>query len=104
MQFAGSIEVQDGTERLRVPVEEVLVVDERVVVAELAEGLVRVAVPEAAEPRVRQAVQGAPEDLVLDAPHVDADAPVERLRAHYHEGLWGQGGHGARVGPLELER
>lgn len=47
----------DGTyraERLRVPVEEVFVVGQRVVVAQLGDGLVSVAVPEPAQPSVRK--------------------------------------------------
>lgn len=47
VQFTGAVKIQDGTERLGVPVEEVLVVDERVIVAKLAERLVGVAVAEA---------------------------------------------------------
>lgn len=104
MELPGAVEIEYRAERLRVTVEEVLVVDERIVVAELAKRLVGVAVAEAAETRVRKAVEGAPEDLVLDATDVYADTSVERLGAHYHEGLRGQRGHGARVGPLKLER
>lgn len=78
MQLSGSVEVEDGAEGFGMSVEKVLVVNERVVVAELAESLVRVAVSESPESCVWQSVQGPPENLVLDAADVDADPAIER--------------------------
>lgn len=59
----------------------------------------RVAVPEPAQPGVRQPFQRAPQDLVLNAAHVDAHAPVERLGPHDHERFWRQRRQGPAVQP-----
>lgn len=81
------------------PVEEVLVVGQRVVVAQLCDGLVRVAVPEPAQPGVRQPLERAPHYLVLDAAHVYAHPAVERLGPHDHERLGRQRRQGPAVQP-----
>lgn len=102
VQLAGAVEVQDRAEAFRVAVEEVLVVRQRVVVAQLHDGLVGGALPQPPEPRVGQPLQGPPEDLVPHAAHVDADAAVQLLRLGYHERLGRRyGGHGSGMCPLQ---
>lgn len=68
-------------------IEEVLVVDEGVIVAEFGNGLVSVAILQAAKTRVGEPLEGTPEDLVLNATDVDRDPPVEGLRPHDHKRL-----------------
>lgn len=45
VELAGAIEIEDRAERLWMPIKEVLVVDQGVIVAELGDRLVGVAVP-----------------------------------------------------------
>lgn len=80
-------------------VEEILVVRQRVVVAQLSDGLVRVAVSQPAQPGVRQPFKRPPQYFVLDAAHVDAHPPVEGLGAHYHKWLGRQRRQGPAVQP-----
>ena len=87
MEFTRPVEVEDGREGARVSVEEVLVVDQWVIVAQFDDGLVTVAVPQTAQSGVRQPLQRPPEDLMTDAAHVDADAAVEGFAPHDHERL-----------------
>lgn len=102
VQLAGAIEVQDGAEALRMSVEEVLVVRQRVVVAQLHDGLVGGALPQPPEPRVGQPLQRPPQDLVPHPAHVDGHAAVDRLRLGYHERLGRRyGGHGSGMCPLQ---
>ena len=62
---ACSVEVEHGVEGARVAVEEVLVVDERVRVAELHDLLVRLGGGEEAEARARVEEQRRPQDLSI---------------------------------------
>lgn len=71
----------------RVSVEEILVVGQRVVVAQLGDCLVGVAVSQPAQPSVWEPLQRPPQYLVLDAAHVYAHPPVECLGPHYYEWL-----------------
>lgn len=61
------------------PVKEILVLAEVVVVAHLQEALVRVAVPELPQARPGQPVQRSPQHFVVEAPHVDFNPPRARL-------------------------
>ena len=56
MELARAEKIQYGAEGARVPVKEVLVVDQRVVVTQLHEGLVGIALTQPPEPRMRQSV------------------------------------------------
>lgn len=60
VQLPGAIEVQDARERARMPVEEVLVFMQAVIVAHLHQRLVRVAVAQLPQPRARESVQSPP--------------------------------------------
>lgn len=53
------------------PIEEILVLVQVVVIAHLQEALVRVTVPELPQAGPGQPVQRSPQDLVVEAPHVD---------------------------------
>lgn len=87
MKFSCPIEIKDGAERFRMAIEKVFVVYKRVVVAKFDDGLVSVAVSKSTKTGVRESVERSPKDFVFYAPNVDDDSAVERLRAHYHEGL-----------------
>ena len=63
VESAGAVVVEYGLEGARVAVEEVLVVDERVRVAELHDLLVRLGGGEEAEARARVEEQRRPQDL-----------------------------------------
>ena len=64
MQFSGSVEVEDGQERLGLSVEEVLhtplLLVETVVIAQLHDGVMRDAPAQLAEPRPRHPCEGRP--------------------------------------------
>lgn len=81
------------------PVEEVLVVGQRVVVTQVGDRLVRVAVAQPAQPSVRQPLERPPQYFVLDATHVYAHTPVERLRPHYNKRLGRQRRQGPAMQP-----
>ena len=89
VELSRPVEVEDGREGPRVPVEEVLVVHEVVVVAQLHEGVVAVALPEAAQSGVRQVFQSPPQNFVLRAADVQDHPTVHRLAAHDHEVVGG---------------
>jgi len=89
MKLARSIEVEDGGEGARMPVEEVLVVHQVVIVAQLHQGVVAVALPQPAQPRVRQMFQCPPQHLVLRAAHVQDDPSVHGFASHDHEVVGG---------------
>ena len=56
MELARVEEFQDGAKGARVPVKEILVVDQRVVVTRLHEGLIDITLPKPAQPRMRPLV------------------------------------------------
>lgn len=60
VQLPSAIEVQDARERARVPVEEVLILVQAVIIAHLHERLVRVAVAQLPQTRAREPVQSPP--------------------------------------------
>ena len=64
MELAGAVEVEDGVEGARVAVEEVLVVEDGVVGAEVHDLVVRVGAAEEPQPRVRDLLQHPPHHLV----------------------------------------
>lgn len=47
MQFTSTIKIEDGTERLGMAIEEILVVDKGIIVAQLGDGLMGVTVSKA---------------------------------------------------------
>lgn len=61
------------------PIEEILVLVQVVVIAHLQEALVRVAVPKLPQAGPGQPVQRSPQDLVVEAPHVDLHPPGARF-------------------------
>lgn len=60
-------------------IKEILVLVQIVVVAHLQEALVRVTVPQLPQAGPGQAVQRSPQDLVVEAPHVDFHTPGARF-------------------------
>ena len=94
MQLPRPVEVEDGTEGARVAIEEVLILDEAVVVAELHDGVVVVALPQAAQPRVRQPLQRPPEHFVLHSPYIENHSSVERPALEDHALVGDEGGNG----------
>ena len=74
------------------PVEEVLVLDQRVVVAQLHDGVVIVALPQPAKPRVRQPFQSSPQHFVLHSAHIENHSPVERPALEDHPLVGDEGG------------
>jgi hypothetical protein len=87
MQLPGAVEVKNGTEGFRMTVEEILVVDEGVVIAEFADGLVRVAVSKSSQARVWEPLQRPPQHFMFDTPHIYTDPTIECLRTHDHKGF-----------------
>lgn len=73
VELARAVEVQDGGEGPWVPVKEVFIFVQAIVIANLHQGLMGVAVPKFAEPGPRQAFQGPPQDLVVQTPNIKAD-------------------------------
>src|SRR5690606_10693390 len=63
-------------ERARMPVEEVLVLGEIVVVADVGHRVLAYALPQPTEPGVRQPFQGSPQDFVSDTADVEDHSPV----------------------------
>ena len=63
VELTRPVEVEDGREGSRVPVEEVFVVQQRVVVAEFHDGLVTVTVTQTPQSGVRQSFQRPPQHL-----------------------------------------
>ena len=61
------------------PIEEILVLVQVVVVAHLQEALVRVTVAELPQAGPGQPVQRSPQDLVVEAPHVDFNSTGARF-------------------------
>ncbi|TNN42629.1 hypothetical protein EYF80_047184 [Liparis tanakae] len=103
VQLPRAVEVEDGGEGHRVAVEEVLVLREAVVVADLQQRLVGVAVPQAAQAGPGQPVQCSPQDLVRETPDVEPDPSGARLDADDVDGLGGEhGGRGVDLGPAEV--
>ena len=101
VQFARPVKVQDRAEGARMSVEEVLVVHQRVVVAQFDDGLVGGAVTQPTQSGVRKPFQRPPENFVPDAAHVDADASIQRFAPHDHERLRRKRSHGARMRPVD---
>jgi hypothetical protein len=87
MQLAGAVEVKNGTEGLRVTVEEVLVVDEGIIVAEFADGFVRVAIPKSPQTSVWESLQRPPQHFMFDTPDIYAYPAIKRFGAHNHKGF-----------------
>ena len=79
MESSSSIEVQDGSECPRMPIEVELHVDQTVVVADIHDRLVGVAVTQLAQPGVGQTVEGPPHRLVLHPANVQHDPLRHRL-------------------------
>lgn len=78
------------------PVEEVLVLLQVVVIADLHEGVMRVAVSELTQPGPWQPVQGPPENLVGQPPHVELDPAGAGLAPDDLRGVRRQRGSRAR--------
>lgn len=78
------------------PVEEVLVLLQVVVITDLHEGVVCVAVSELTQPGPRQPVQGPPENLVGQPPHVELDPSGAGLAPDDLRGVRRQRGSRAR--------
>ena len=92
VQLPGAVEVEDGGEGAGVPVEEVLVAVQAVVVAYLHDGVMGVAVPQLAQSGAGQPVQGPPQDFVEEAPDVESHPAGVRLAADdVHRVRWQRG-------------
>ena len=104
VQLPSPVEVEDGGEGAGVTVEEVLVLDEAVVVAQLHDGVVALAVAEAAKPCVGQPLQRPPQHLVLHASNVQDHSAVGAAALGDHVGLGRERGERARAHELTASR
>lgn len=96
VQLASTVEVQDWGECPRVPVKEVLILLQVVVITDLHEGVVCVAVSELTQPGPWQPVQGPPENLVGQPPHIELDPAGAGLAPDDLRGVRRQRGSRAR--------
>lgn len=69
-------------------VEEILILVQIVVIANLQEALVRVTIPELPQARPGEPIQSSPQDFVVKAPHVDLNSPRARFASDNVHRFW----------------
>lgn len=70
------------------PIKEILIFVQIVVIAHLQEALVRVAVSQLPQAGPGQTVQRSPQDLMVQAPHVDFNSPRARFAPNDVHRFW----------------